>query len=205
MPMKPQADKNPDKYHRILTAAVKVFAKRGFHQSTVAQIARQAGVADGTIYLYFKNKDDILTHFYSYKARQVFARFRQAVDQADTALGKLQNLIRAHLESFCSDPNMAVVYQIETRQQREASRPHIKEMSTMYRDMINEIVTLGHEEGTIRSDLPLVLVKHMIIGAVDEVINTWIQKGDDMDPVQTADALTALVVNGIGQMRQPFF
>ena len=199
--MKPQADKNPDKYHRILTAAVKVFAQRGFHQATIAQIARQAGVADGTIYLYFKNKDDILTHFYSYKARQVFARFRQAVDQADTALGKMQQLIRAHLDSFCNDPHMAVVYQIETRQQREASRPHIKEMSTLYRDMISEIVALGHTEGTIRTDLPLGLVKHMIIGAVDEVINAWLQKGDDMDPNKTADALSALFIHGIGTDR----
>jgi TetR/AcrR family fatty acid metabolism transcriptional regulator len=63
------------KYHQILEAAVKVFARQGFHQSTVAQIAKEAGVADGTIYLYFKNKDDILVQFFNYKTKQVFDRF----------------------------------------------------------------------------------------------------------------------------------
>lgn len=196
--MKPQPDKYQDKYHRILTAAIKIFAKQGFHQSTVAQIAREAGVADGTIYLYFKNKDDILEHFYSQKAQQVFGRFRQAVNQADSAVDKLHNLIRIHLEEFRNDPHMAIVYQIETRQQRQAARPHIKEMSVMYRDLINEIVALGQQEGTIRTHLPLGLVKRMISGTVDEVINAWIHKGADTDPVQAADALVDLFIRGIG-------
>lgn len=202
-PVKQPPDKYQDKYHRILTAAIKIFAERGFHQSTVAQIARQAGVADGTIYLYFKNKDDILEHFYSQKAQQVFGRFRHAVDQADSALAKLHNLIRIHLEEFRNDPHMAIVYQIETRQQREAARPHIREMSVMYRDLINEIVALGQQEGTIRPDLPLGLVKRMISGAVDEVINAWIHKGADTDPVPTADALVELFIQGIGTSHQP--
>ena len=59
--------RNNEKYDRILEAAIKVFAEKGFHQSTISQIARQAGVADGTIYLYFKNKDDILVHFFNSK------------------------------------------------------------------------------------------------------------------------------------------
>ena len=201
--MKQPVEKYQNKYHRILTAAIKIFAERGFHQSTVAQIAREAGVADGTIYLYFKNKDDILEHFYSQKAQQVFGRFRQAVDKADSAVDKLHNLIRIHLEAFRDDPHMAIVYQIETRQQREAARPYIREMSVMYRDIINEIVALGQQEGTIRSPLPLGLVKRMISGAVDEVINAWIHKGADTDPVQTADALVELFVHGIGANHQP--
>ena len=78
------------KYHQILEAAVKVFARQGFHQSTVAQIAKAAGVADGTIYLYFKNKDDILVQFFSFRAKQVFERFREEVDRAQTSLDKLR-------------------------------------------------------------------------------------------------------------------
>jgi len=77
-----------------------VFARQGFHQSTVAQIAKQAGVADGTIYLYFKNKNDILVNFFSYKTKQVFERFRAEVNKADSSLDKLRNLIRRHLTEF---------------------------------------------------------------------------------------------------------
>ena len=85
-----------DKYRRILEAAAKVFARHDFHQATIAQIAAEAGVADGTIYLYFKNKDDIFIQIFNHKARQVFAKFRQAVDSAPDAVGKLRNLVHRH-------------------------------------------------------------------------------------------------------------
>lgn len=187
-----------DKYQRILTAAIQVFAEQGFNQATISQIAKTAGVADGTIYLYFKNKDDILVHFYTQKAQQVFARFRKAVDQADSALDKLRNLIRSHLEEFQNDPNMAVAYQIETRQLRDFTSEHIREMSVMYRDIINEIVQLGQKEGTIRDNLPLGLVKRVISGAVDEVINAWTHWGKESDLVSMAEPLVDLFVHGIG-------
>ena len=189
---------NSDKYQRIMEAAVKVFAEQGFFQSTVAQVAKEAGVADGTIYLYFKNKDDILVQFYQYKTKQVFDRFRQAVDQEDTALGKLRNLIRMHLEEFQKDPNMAIVYQVETHQQRRLAQDPIKEMSKMYRDIISEVVELGQEEGTIRRSLYMGLVKRLINGAVDEVINAWIHTGGNYDLASMADPLVDLFINGIG-------
>ncbi|MGD8890514.1 MAG: helix-turn-helix domain-containing protein, partial [Desulfobacterales bacterium] len=99
---RPKINRNTknDKYHRILEAAVKVFAQQGFHQSTVSQIAKEAGVADGTIYLYFKNKNDILVNFFSYKTKLVFDRFREEVDKAESSLDKLRNLIRRHLTEF---------------------------------------------------------------------------------------------------------
>lgn len=189
---------NSEKYHRILDAAIKVFAEQGFHQSTVSQIAKEAGVADGTIYLYFKNKDDILVQFYEFKTKQVFARFREAVDQADTATEKLRNLIRVHLEEFQKNHNMAIVYQVETRQQRRLAEKPIKEMSKLYRDIIAELVELGQEEGTMRRNLYLGMVKRLINGAVDEVINAWIHTGRNYDLVSMADPLVELFIRGIG-------
>jgi len=124
-------DKNNDKYHRILEAAVKVFAEQGFYQSTISQIAREAGVADGTIYLYFKNKDDILVQFFSYKAKQVFDLFREEVSMAENSVEKLRNLIRRHLDEFQRDRNMAIVYQAETHQNSRSAEPQIREMSKM--------------------------------------------------------------------------
>ena len=97
------------KYRRILEAAITVFAEQGYFQSTIAQIAKEAGVADGTIYLYFKNKDDILVQFYQYKTRQIFERFRDAVSHPVTAEEKLRCLIRVHLQEFQKDRNMAWV------------------------------------------------------------------------------------------------
>jgi TetR/AcrR family transcriptional regulator, fatty acid metabolism regulator protein len=190
--------RNSEKYQRILDAASKVFAEQGFYQSTVAQVAKEAGVADGTIYLYFKNKDDILVQFYEYKTRQVFERFREAVDAAPTAEQKLRNLIHVHLESFQKDPHMAIVYQTETHQRGELGREQIKEMSKMYRDIISEVVELGQQEGTMRRNLYMGLVKRLINGAVDEVINAWIHTGQDYDLESMADPLVDLFIRGIG-------
>ena len=187
------------KYHQILEAAVKVFARQGFHQSTVAQIAKEAGVADGTIYLYFKNKDDILVQFFSFRTKQVFESFREEVDRAQNSLDKLRNLIHRHLAEFQRDRDGAVVYQVETHQNSRLAEAQIKEMSQMYRDIISEILEQGQQEGTIRKDLYVGLVKRFIIGAVDEVINTWLHSDGEYDLVSMAGPLVDLFVRGIGE------
>jgi TetR/AcrR family fatty acid metabolism transcriptional regulator len=191
-------EKINDKYHRILEAAVKVFADQGFFQSTISQIAREAGVADGTIYLYFKNKEDILVQFFSFKTRQVFARFREEVNGADNAVDKLRKLIHRHLEEFQNDRNMAMVYQVETHQNSRLIEEQIREMSKMYLDIVSEIVEQGQEERVIRRDLYLGLVKRFILGAVDEVINTWLHAGSNYDLATMADPLVDLFLRGIG-------
>jgi TetR/AcrR family fatty acid metabolism transcriptional regulator len=175
-----------------------VFARQGFHQSTVSQIAREAGVADGTIYLYFKSKDDILVHFFSYKTKQAFERFRASLEGAGDSLNKLRNLIRLHLSEFQRDRNLAIVYQVETHQSSRLAEEQIKEMSKMYLDIVSDIVEQGQNEGLIRKDLYLGLVKRLIIGAVDEVINTWIHSGGKYDLVSMAEPLVELFVRGIG-------
>jgi TetR/AcrR family fatty acid metabolism transcriptional regulator len=179
-----------------------VFAEQGFFQSTVSQIAKAAGVADGTIYLYFKNKNDILVHFFNYKTRLAFSRFREDVDKADNAVDKLRNLIRRHLEEFQSDRNMAVVYQVETHQRSRMVEEQIKEMSKLYFDIVSEIIEQGQEEGTIRKDLYLSLVKRFILGAVDEVINTWLHAKGNYDLVSMADPLVELFFRGIGNVER---
>jgi TetR/AcrR family fatty acid metabolism transcriptional regulator len=197
MDLQGSREKNP-KYDKILEAAVKVFAGNGFRQSTISQIAREAGVADGTIYLYFKNKDDILVQFFEYKARQVFERFRQEVDRADNSLDKLRNLVRVHLTEFQREPEMAVVYQVETHQSRRLVEDQIREMAKMYQDIIAEIIEQGQREGIIRKDLYVGLVKRFILGAVEELIGTWLHSGRSYDLVSMSEPLVELFIRGIG-------
>ena len=155
-------------------------------------------MADGTIYLYFKNKDDILVQFFNYRTKQVFDGFRAAVNQSGNSLDKLRNFIRRHLMEFQRDPNMAVVYQVETHQSSRLAESQIREMSVMYQDLVSEIVELGQQEGRIRKDLYVGLVKRFILGAVDEVINTWLHSEKEYDLVSMADPLVDLFVRGIG-------
>jgi TetR/AcrR family fatty acid metabolism transcriptional regulator len=191
-------NKSSEKYNKILEAAVKVFAANGFFQSTIAQIAREAGVADGTIYLYFKNKDDILFQFFNYKTKQVFQQFSEAVELADNPIDKLRNLVRSHLKAFQQDRDMAILYQTETHKYKRIADDRIKEMSKMYLDIISDIIEQGQQEGCIRKDLYLGLVKRFIVGSVDEVINTWLHADGQYELVSMADPLIELFIRGIG-------
>lgn len=189
-----------EKYNLILDAAIKVFAKNGFHQSTVAQIAREAGVADGTIYLYFENKEDILYQFFANKTRQIFDRFQQVVEEGATAESKLRNLTKTHLGAFQGNIDMAIVFQAETRQVRQSDsiRSHVLDIARKYREVIGMIIESGQSEGSMRKDLYLGLVKTYITGAIDEVINSWVLADGKYDLVSMADPLVDLYIKGIG-------
>jgi TetR/AcrR family fatty acid metabolism transcriptional regulator len=189
-------DRNP-KYNRILEAAVKIFARQGFRQATIAQIAREAGVADGTIYLYFKNKDDILVHFFSFKAKQVFDRFHEAVACGANSIEKLRNLVRVHLAEFQRDPDMAIVYHVETHQISRLAEEQIRAMGKMYHDLVSDIVEEGQQDGLMRRDLYLGLVKRLILGAINETIGAWLHSGRGYDLISMADPLTDLLIRGI--------
>ncbi|WP_234979219.1 TetR/AcrR family transcriptional regulator [Desulfococcus multivorans] len=164
----------------------------------MSQIAREAGVADGTIYLYFKNKDDILVQFFQYKTKQVFNGFREEVKKADTAVGKLRNLVYRHLTEFQSDRNMAVVYQSFAHHRNALVEGNIREMSKMYLDIVSEILELGQQEGSMRKDMYVGLVKRFILGAVESTINNWLLSRKEYDLASMAEPLIDLFIRGIG-------
>lgn len=124
------------------------------------------------------------------------------MDQADNAVDKLRNLVRRHLEEFQRDRNMAILYQSETHQSTRLGEKQIREMSKLYLDIVAEIVEQGQQEGLIRKNLYLSLVKRFILGAVDEVINTWIHSGSQYDLVSMADPLVGLLIEGVGTGRK---
>lgn len=154
-------------------------------------------MADGTIYLYFKNKDDILTSYINYKNQIIFSRFVAEIEKGESSFEKLQRLVRCHLEEFQRDIDMAVVFQAETRQIHHCVE-RINDMSKQYRRLLSDIIELGQEEGCFRRDLYIGLVKRFIIGSLTEVINTWVLSGGKYDLVSMADPLVDLFVRGIG-------
>jgi TetR/AcrR family fatty acid metabolism transcriptional regulator len=128
----------------------------------------------------------------------VFERFRTEVQKADNSSDKLRNLIRRHLAEFQQDRDMAVLYQVGTHQIDRLAEDQIREMSKMYQDLISEIIEVGQQEGRIRKDLYVGLVKRFILGAVDEVINTWLHSEKEYDLISMAEPLVDLFVKGIG-------
>jgi TetR/AcrR family fatty acid metabolism transcriptional regulator len=185
-----------EKYHNILNSAGAVFAEFGFYKATISQIATRAGVTDGTLYLYFKNKEDILYQFISFKTNVVFKEMRAAVESGTTAEEKLRQLIQCHLREFQNDKNMAIIFQSEVRYLRDIES-QIKDISKMYLDLLSEIIEQGQIEGSIRQDLFVGLVKRFILGAVEGVISTWVSADGRYDLVSMADPLVDLYLDGV--------
>jgi len=185
-----------EKFNRILKSAGAVFAEHGFYKATISQIAAKAGVADGTLYLYFKNKDDILYQFINFKTDMVFKKMHAAVKKGRNAEEKLRNLIRCHLTEFQNDKNMAIIFQSELRYLRDIEY-QIKDISKMYLDLLSDIIEQGQTEGTMRQNLFVGLVKRFIVGAVEGVIYTWVSANGRYDLVSMADPLVDLYLAGV--------
>ncbi len=184
------------KYNKILNSAGAIFAEYGFYKATISQIAANAGVADGTLYLYFKNKDDILYQFISFKTDAVFKKMHAAVEKGKNAEDKLRYLIRCHLEEFQNDKNMAIIFRSEVRYLRDIE-PQIKDISKMYLDLLSDIIEQGQIEGSMRQDLFVGLVKRFILGAVEGVIGTWVSAAGRYDLISMADPLVDLYMTGV--------
>jgi len=195
--------KQPDKHQRILDAAVKIFAGKGFFQARVSEIAREARVADGTVYLYFKSKDDLLISIFEVKMRDVIRRFREAVSELPDGPSRLMRLVELHLGGFQANPDLAAVFQVELRQSYRFMREYAKGELKEYLDLIGEVVEQGRREGVFRDDLPVSLIKRFIFGAIDEVVSTWVSSGMKYDLSVSAGPLVDLFFQGIAQRPQP--
>lgn len=190
-------NKTNGKYDTILTAAVRVFAEEGYFRSTVSQIAREAGVADGTIYLYFQNKEDILATFVRLHSLEFFEAFHARVKECRSAVEKLRLLVSLHFAMAQKDRHKALVYQVEMRRSSRLMRKEIKDSLKAYHDEVGQIVEEGQQEGSFRHDVQLGLVKRMIFASVDEVVTTWVLAGGKYELQALADPLVDLFLKGI--------
>ncbi len=191
--------KAPDKRRRILDSAVRVFAKEGFFKAKVSQIAEDAGLAPGTVYLYFKNKEDVLISIFDVRMEEIISRLRTAIGKKEDARSRLACLVRMHLRGFQDDPDMAACFQVELRQSSRFMRENVKGALTQYLDLIGEVVEHGRRDGTFRENLSVRLVTHFIFGTLDEVVSTWVMSGMKYNLVSLADPLITLFTSGIGQ------
>jgi TetR/AcrR family fatty acid metabolism transcriptional regulator len=189
--------KNSDKRRRILDAAVKVFAEKGFFQARVSDIARMAGVADGTIYLYFKNKDDLLISIFEEKMKEINVKFRDALGTEKDSVQRFRRLIGMHLAGFQAYPELAAVLQVELRQSSRFMREYKKVELKNYLDLMGDVVREGQQQGVFRKDIPLGLVKRFVFGALDEVVSTWVLAGRPYDLESLTDPLVDLFLNGL--------
>lgn len=190
-------NKNKPKYKQIIDAAVEVIAENGYHASQVSKIAKRAGVADGTIYLYFANKEDILVSLFEEKMGQFIDQISSSIESKPNAVEKLKKLIEMHFKQFADDHQFSIVTQLELRQSKKDLRLQINNVLIPYFTVIDQIIEEGIEENVFRGDLNLVLVREMIFGTLDEIVTNWVMKDQKYDLVEQTSYVHTLLINGL--------
>ncbi|MCY7766955.1 fatty acid metabolism transcriptional regulator FadR [Bacillus inaquosorum] len=185
------------KYMQIIDAAVEVIAENGYHQSQVSKIAKQAGVADGTIYLYFKNKEDILISLFKEKMGQFIERMEEDIKEKTTAKEKLALVISKHFSLLADDHNLAIVTQLELRQSNLELRQKINEILKGYLNILDGILTEGIQSGELKEGLDVRLARQMIFGTIDETVTTWVMNDQKYDLAALSNSVLELLVSGI--------
>lgn len=186
------------KYNLIMEAAIKVIAENGFHGAQVSKVAKEAGVAEGTIYLYFKNKEDILISIFTEKMGQYVQHVKDETNKKDSVKEKLYTLIEMHFKQFINNHHLAVVTQLELRQSNYDLRLKInKNTLKPHVDVIDEIITEGIKEGVFRSNINLRLMRQMIFGTLDDIVTNWVMNDHKYDLLAQTDDVFELLTNGL--------
>lgn len=168
------AKKSGEKYRAIIEAAVKVIAENGYHNSQVSKIAREAGVADGTIYLYFQNKEDVLISLFRIKMGEFTNMGRKELKELNNPFDKLSKLTLMHFTRLEEDRNLASVLQIQLRQSDQSIRKGIAEIIREYYNLIEELVVDGINKGCFRPEVDPKIARKMIFGTLDETATCWV-------------------------------
>ena len=186
-----------DKREAILRAAISVFAHNGYFNSKVADIAREAGVADGTVYLYFKSKEDILHSIFDRSVEEALEAARNQIADLADPKEKLRQIALLHLERLGADRDLAVVFQVELR----GSTKFMQEFSAAgfaeYLSLIRATFEEGQKAGVFRPELNAKVVAKILFGALDEMATNWILSKRRYKLAPMADEVLDIFLNGV--------
>lgn len=178
--------KTHEKYHRIIKSATKIFAEKGFYKAKISEIAREAEVADGTIYIYFENKDDILISLFEEQMKAVLDNMVAQVSELDDPVKKLEKFALVHLELIEQNKDMAEIIQVELRQSSKFMKEYKNEKFAQYLDLIGDIVREGQEIGIFKREVLPGVAKRAFFGALDEMSRFWVLSSRKRYDIRTA-------------------
>lgn len=186
-----------DKREAILRAAIKIFAEKGYFNAKVADIAAEAGIADGTVYLYFKNKEDILHSIFDRAMAEFIAEGKREIESLKGPEEKLRRIAELHLEKLGADRELAIVFQVELR----GSTKFMQEFSAAgfaeYLDIIRETIAEGQAMGIFRNDIKPVVCAKVLYGALDEMVTNWILSKKQYPLAPMAEEVLKIYLGGM--------
>jgi TetR/AcrR family fatty acid metabolism transcriptional regulator len=199
MPRKSARNGTANKREAILRAATRVFARNGYFSSKVADIARAADVADGTVYLYFKSKEEILHSIFDQNMDEAIAACHKLIENLTDPREKLRRIAALHLQRLGADRDLAVVFQVELR----GSTKFMQEFSAAgfaeYLNLLCKTFEEGQRAGTFRKDLNAKVVSKILFGALDEMATNWIisKRSYQLEPM--AEIVMDVFLSGVSK------
>ncbi len=189
--------RDPDKPQQIVEAAIRVFARNGYYNSRVSDIAREAGIASGTIYLYFKTKEEILVTLFRDKMAAFVAQLRREIAGEPDPVAKIRRLVGVHFSVLEQSPALAEVVQVELRQGHKFFRGASAHEVSAYFELIGSILEEGVAAGRFHADLPVKVATKMLFGAMDQVATSWVLGKRGYRLVDAADAVATIFLKGV--------
>lgn len=186
-----------DKREAILRAAIKVFAEKGYFSSKVADIAGAAGIADGTVYLYFRSKDEILHSIFDRAMAEFIDEGKRQIAPIDSPVERLRRIAQLHLEKLGADRDLAIVFQVELRGSTKFMREFSAAGFSDYLDIIRETIADGQSAAVFRGDLKPIVGAKILYGALDEMVTNWILSKRSYPLAPMADEVLKVFLRGI--------
>jgi TetR/AcrR family fatty acid metabolism transcriptional regulator len=187
-----------DKREAILRAAIKVFARNGYFNSKVADIAAEAGIADGTVYLYFKSKDEILHSIFDRAMAEFISEGKKELVDLVDPVERLTRIAELHLERLGADRGLAIVFQVELR----GSTKHMQEFSAAgfseYLDLIRQTIDEGQTASSFRKDVNPIVAAKILYGALDEMVTNWVLSKRSYPLAPLAGEVLKVFLGGMG-------
>src|SRR6266540_7482023 len=185
------------KRERILRASIDVFAKSGYFNAKVSEIARAAGVADGTIYLYFDGKEDLLVSVFREYTRNYLQSLERDLANINRPEDRMRITIRHHLQALGRDRALAIVAQVELRHSLKFMTLLSHQEIADYLNILRKIVEHGQNEGVFRRNLHSALVAKSVFGILDEMVTSWVLSEKEYALADQAEQIADLVLNGL--------
>lgn len=199
-----QATRGGDKRDRILDAAVRVFARKGFHATRVSEVAKAAGVADGTIYLYFDSKDHLLVSLFEHRIERLLAYLETELPRAPSASHRLQRIIELQLGLLEGERDLAEVVTVIFRQSNSLMKEYGAPKFTAYLDAIARVIADGQESGELREDVTPHVAARAIFGALDAIAMTWaLGKAEHGGLLRASGQLVEMILRGLTPRERP--
>jgi TetR/AcrR family fatty acid metabolism transcriptional regulator len=186
-----------DKPQQIIDAAIRVFARNGYYNSRVSDVAREAGIASGTIYLYFKTKDDILVTLFRQKMAEWVALVRKEIAGEPDPIAKIRQIVRLHFHVIEANPELAEVVQVELRQGQKFFRGASAREVSAYFDVIQAVLEEGIAAGQVRRDLPVKVATKMLFGAMDQLATSWVLGKRAYRLTDAAESVATIFLKGV--------